>query len=497
MLDPRTITAYRARTWLYPKDPPFHPHERYPEYELRSTSGVRNEAYEAVRECLRLAGLDRSRFGTGAWNPFGGLILPGNTVLLKPNLIKERHPSDERGWEYLVTNGSIVRAIADYVWRALEGRGRVIVADAPHTDASFQEICRIVGLGELRSFYRGHGLDFDIYDLRKEEWTTKNDVTIAKQELPGDPRGYVAVDLEGASELAGHGGSGRYYGADYDYGEVNRHHSEGRHEYLVARSAIDCDVLFNLPKLKTHKKTGLTASLKNLVGINGDKNWLPHHTEGDPSNGGDEHPRRGLVHDLERRLVRGMYRWLVKAPGITPGIYRKLRPLGLAAFGHTEDVIRSGNWAGNDTAWRMCLDLNKILLYGSSQGGLRSSVPQHRKRILIMVDALLAGEGRGPMNPHRVDAGLILFGVNPASVDAACAYLMGFDPEKIPIVRQAFRCRAYPIADWEWSDVRIVSNVPEWNTCLPEIPEESTLHFEPHFGWKGAIERDTGRGAGR
>ena len=53
---------------------------------------------------------------------------------------------------------------------------------------------------------------------------------------------------------------------------------------------MKCDLFVNLPKLKTHKKTGITCSLKNFVGINGDKNWLPHHTEGVPANGGDEFP---------------------------------------------------------------------------------------------------------------------------------------------------------------------------------------------------------------
>ena len=48
------------------------------------------------------------------------------------------------------------------------------------------------------------------------------------------------------------------------------------------------DVVINLPKLKTHKKTGVTISLKNMVGINGYRNCLPHHTIGTPDASGDE-----------------------------------------------------------------------------------------------------------------------------------------------------------------------------------------------------------------
>ncbi len=107
----------------------------------------------------------------------------------------------------------------------------------------------------------------------------------------------------------------------------------------------------------------------------------------------------------------------------------------------------------------------------------------------MLVDGIVAGEGNGPLNCDPVHADVLIFGTNPASVDAACAVLMGFDPEKIPVVRNAFRCRHYPIADWDWCDVRLVSNKPEWNGLLPDIPYESTFHFRPHFGWVGQIER--------
>ena len=66
---------------------------------------------------------------------------------------------------------------------------------------------------------------------------------------------------------------------------------------------------------------------------------------------------------------------------------------------------------------------------------------------------------------------------------------MGFDPERIPIVRQSFRCRHYPLAEWGWQDVRLVSDRTEWNGPLPEVADEATFRFEPHFGWKGHIER--------
>jgi len=487
----RNVAVVRSSVTSYPVEAPFHPQERYPEYEFHSISSAPNPVYDAVRLAFKIAGLDSTRYNTPNWNPLGGLINPGETVLLKPNLIKELHPRDPYGWQYVLTHGSVIRAVADYLWKAMKCQGRIVVADAPQTDSSFTEIVRILGLDVIRDFYLAQGLDFELIDLRREEWVNRDGVIFSRRQLPGDPNGYIVFDLGEHSEFADHPGAGRYYGADYDAGELNRHHNGGRHEYLIAGSAIQYDVVFNLPKLKTHKKAGITVSLKNLVGINGDKNWLPHHTEGHPAIGGDEHPNPDFKHRIERTLIPLFRQLALRVPWVGPWLFRLARQVGTPVFGDTEKVIRSGNWWGNDTVWRMCLDLNKILFYGNSDGTLRPGTPENRKRYYVLVDGIIAGQGNGPINPDPVPAGILVFGLHPASVDAACAYLMGYHPERIPIVRQAFRCRDYPLAEWDWRDVRLVSNRPEWNGALTDIPDDVTLHFEPHFGWKGHIERLT------
>lgn len=479
---------YRSGAAAYPEEAPFHPAEPYPEYGIGPLSAAPNPVYAAVRECLRCAGLDAGNFGTSGWNPLRGLIRPGETVLLKPNLVKESHPRDPMGWQYVLTHGSVIRAVADYIWKALEGRGRIILADAPQTDSSFTGIISILGLDHIRDFYREQGLALDLIDLRQEEWTALDGVIVERRCIAGDPLGGIAYDLADASEFAGHRGAGRYYGADYDADVVNYHHSGGRHEYMIAASAIHCDVLFSLPKLKTHKKAGVTATLKNLVGVNGDKNWLPHHTEGVPASGGDERPNPGVKQRLERTAVGALRRLSLRVPGMGPWLHRKARGVGRHLFGDTEDVVRSGNWKGNDTVWRMCLDLNKLILYGNPDGTLRDPAPSARKRHYSLVDGVISGEGSGPLNPDPKRTGILLFGVNPASVDAACAYLMGFDPEKIPIIRHAFCARGYPLAEGSWTDVTLRSNHEGWNGRLPEITGE-TFRFRPHFGWTGTVER--------
>jgi len=490
-LTENTVVAWRGKAGEYSGLAPFSPAQRYPEYVFDDTSSETNPAYEGVRGCFEIAGLDLAHFGSPAWNPLGELIHAGESVLLKPNMVHQRHPRDSEGWRYVITHGSVIRAVADYVWKAIGPKGKVILADAPQTDASFSEMAKLLGLDAIRDFYLARGLSFELIDLRQEEWTTRADVVVERRKLAANPYGSVAFDLGQASEFVDHRGAGHYYGADYDAGVVNRHHSGGRHEYLVAGCAIKCDVVFSLPKWKTHKKAGITASLKNVVGVNADKNWLPHHTEGPPAIGGDEHPNPDFKHRTERRMAAAIRGLSHRIPMVGPWVHQLARGIGKPVFGDTESTVRSGNWFGNDTIWRMCLDLNKIIVYGNANGSLRNPRQQSRKRHYVLVDGIIAGEGRGPLNPDPVVAGVLLFGTHPPSVDAACAYLMGFDPEKIPIVSRAFQCRKFPLSDHSWRDVVLRCNDGAWNRRLIAISSSDTFHFVPHFGWKGHIEQSS------
>lgn len=485
----QSVAIYRHSSSNYSSQPPFHPQTRYPEYDLGSLAEEPNPAYEAVRSIFHLAGLDAENYGTRHWNPLQNWIRPGDVVLLKPNMLSARHPRYPEGWQYVLTHGSVIRAVADYVWKALKGDGKIVVADGPQPENSFDEVSRVLGLDKVADFFADQKVNFELVDLRTTERFMKDEVVVGARTLPGDPAGYVTFDLAEASEFVGHRGAGRYYGADYNSEEVNYHHSDGRHEYQLSGTAIACDVFFNLPKLKTHKKVGVTISLKNLVGINGNKNFLPHHTDGDPSNDGDQFITSGLKSDSEKHIVHLMRKLSRNVPTVGPWVHRQARKIGKRIYGTEEETIRSGNWYGNNTAWRMCLDLNKLALYGNSDGSLRLGETIHGKRYLSLVDGIIAGEGSGPLNPDPVASGVIVFGSNPAYVDATCAYLMGFDPNKIPLIRQAFQCHHYSLADCNWGDVTCISNESLWNGRLADIPDESTWRFKPHHGWKGHIER--------
>src|SRR6185369_11234025 len=220
------------------------------------------------------------------------IIQPGDRVVLKPNWIKEhdeRFPGPNH-WQHVITHPAVIEAVARWTSAHLRGRGSITICDAPQTDSSFDRIREYCELDSLLTRLRKAfpGVDFSLLDLRPEEWHAIDGVTVARTKLSGDPRGNTHVRLDSASEFVGYHGQGRLYGASFDMAETNEKHIGKSHEYLLCRTPMDADVFVNLPKLKTHKKVGMTCALKNLVGINANKNWLPHHTEGTPDQGGDQ-----------------------------------------------------------------------------------------------------------------------------------------------------------------------------------------------------------------
>src|SRR5262249_55903463 len=142
-------------------------------------------------------------------------------------------------------------------------------------------------------------LDVLAVDFRKERSEKRGGMIVSRIPNNGDPMGYRAVELGPVSRFTGlNGRSGRYRGTQYDPATMSSSHSDARNAYLFPATVLDADVLVNLPKLKTHRKAGITAAMKNLVGINGSKDWLPHHSFGSVAEGGDEY----LAPSLRKRL---------------------------------------------------------------------------------------------------------------------------------------------------------------------------------------------------
>jgi len=444
MIDPRRVAVIRQE----------------PRYELEQVRG-------SVRGALEVLGM--------TWPD---LIRPGERVLLKPNFIRESHTERLNEWEQIITHGTVIAAVALEAADALNGRGTITIADAPQTDSDFDRICARTELPRLRErLQRDYpDLHVEVLDLRREFWRTERGVVVERRRLKEDPRGYTLVDLGEQSSF--HGKDGTFYGADYDTAFTATHHSGGRHEYLLSRSAMDADVFINLPKLKTHKKVGVTLSLKNLVGINGDKNYLPHFCIGTPAQGGDEFPRSDRASSLQSALISAFKR-AAKVSGTAAKLWAPIAVrLGTAMFGPTSAVVRSGNWHGNDTTWRMTLDLNRILFNfdGTAQ---RRRTPL---RYLTIIDGIIAGEGNGPMEADAKPCGVLIAGTNPAPADLVATRLMGFDWRKVAMIREAFRLSTLKLADFAPEEIQVIPSLGE------------LFHFRPHFGWVGHLEAEPADG---
>jgi uncharacterized protein (DUF362 family) len=420
---------------------------------------------------------------------FKEMICRNDTVALKPNWIQHSHHDNPREWEALITHRSVITSVLEHVLTALNGSGRVIIADGPHTDASWDRIMDRMAPNLWKSMGDDTGVEVEITDLRDTEWITEGGVIKGRREKAGDPLGSTVVDLGEKSEFWEHKPSGMgYYGADYNCQETNDVHNRKCNKYKVSKSIIEADVFINLPKLKTHKKAGITCSLKNLVGISTYRNWLPHYTMGTPEQDGDQFPDSKVRAKAEIYLMSQIKSFIYSHPNFGSMFAKLINTLGKRIFGDTKAIMRSGNWYGNDTIWRTVLDLNKILLYANPDGSMREPFTSNAKRYLTIVDGIIGGEGDGPLAPDRVESGVLIGGTNAVAVDCVCAKIMGFDYKKIPMIYRAYNIKHFPLVDFEYKGIEVISNEERFHGVLSQLNDEDMFTFKPHFGWKKHIE---------
>ncbi len=472
-IDRRRVAAVRSTQPGYPRLVPYDAGEAYPELGDHPVARTPNPVYAAVRESLRLLGMDSARYGTAAWNPLGELVEPGMRVLIKPNMVRHENHGPG-GTDCLITHASVIRAVLDFVLVALRGDGEVWIGDSPLQSCEFDKLRRMANLDPMLDAVRERTpVPVHLADFRRVG-TVEDGTGIAgeRHALASDPNGLQPVDLGAHSTLAPlDNGHDLYRVTGYDAEETPLHHRPGKHEYLIARTALQSDVLFNLPKLKTHRKAGMTCALKNLVGLNGDKSWLPHHRAGATDKGGDEYPcsssRKQMISRLDYEVDAagpGARRTALRALRKAVSVTHRVVPL--------PDTYREGSWYGNDTIWRTVLDLNRAALYARADGTFGTT----RRRWMTIVDAIVTGENEGPLRPDPVYSGVILAGFDQALVDLACARMIGFDPDRIPSVREAFKVGEWPITDFTPDDLEVI----------PELP---STPLRPSLGWLGHVER--------
>ena len=464
---------------------PFHPSCRYPELAgLPYAVGcqAQNMVYDGVREVFRNLGFDKEHQDSASWNPLKDYVQPGQKVVIKPNLVRGEHPYGDAYMESMITHASVIRPIIDYVLLATGGNVTIMVGDVPLQDCRWDDAVAKSGLRALADFYAGENIDIDLVDMRFEiAYVNKYDIIDKRAPNPSrNSTMYFAVDLGEQSELIDIIDSApRFEITDYGKGTVQEHHNKGKNEYLIPKEILEADLFINVPKLKTHRKAGYTCAMKNLIGINGNKSWIAHHTRGVKGKKGDEFNRISLKKYMQVRL----WNWLKLSPmGISAAsmlkkifmrtVWKGKTYKQVSAEGKQTDFFFEGSWHGNDTIWRCVKDLNKIVLYADKAGRMSG---EKQRKYLCIVDAVWAGEKEGPVEQSPKALGCVFGGLNPVYVDYAASRLMKYNYLDLPTIRYGFQNRWWKLTEKKAEDVSIGCSKPL---------QEAASYFNPSVGWK-------------
>ena len=446
------VFIQNAKIFEYNNKNNFNPSLIYPEginLDIKSDDAI----YDNIRNLFILMELDKKNIGLKSWNPFSDFIKPGYNVVIKPNLVYHINKLNGGSMDSMITNFSVIRPIIDYVLLALKGSGSVVLGDAPVQECEFEKVISINNLDEAIKCYNNNGFNIKLMDFRKNN----------NEDLE-----CVTVSLDKDSSLCE---IDKYYKqfaiSNYDLRIMHKHHSIGRHEYLIPKIILDADVIINLPKAKTHRIAGITASMKNFVGANAKKEYLPHHRNGNIYNNGDEYPEKSILKKCQSFVKNYTYK------------HNKLIDfvnLGLRGF---QKILRKnrylkGMWYGNDTIWRTILDINKIIIYADRNGKMQRKA---QRVVLNLADMIICGEKEGPLTPTLKPVGLVVAGFNQLNVDKTICQIMGFDFNKIKFIANGYKLKKYRISTSSkfnvYDDCGLVSEIEKYNK-----------HFNPSDGWK-------------
>ena len=473
----------------YPLEAPFGPGQRYPEYPFGDINEAgrsgENQVYDALRTILRSCDLDMDNYDTSSWNPFGGWVKPGDTVLIKPNLVMDHDPAEQdqvRGLQCMITHPAVVRFVFDYTVIALQGKGTIIVGDAPVQDCDFEKMKSASGYDKLFDFMNRalpDGIVFLNGDFRDTCLKRENGTLIQSDNPQRIFEGKV-IDLGDESYFKVYRNKRRLRVTNYDGARTVEHHTNGKNEYCINSCVLKADVIFNLCKPKTHRIAGFTGAMKNLVGMNSRKEFLPHHTKGYSRTGGDEYSDghvliksiNSIANDLKNRSMEKNHDQLTR---FFDGIGRKT---GKFLDIKQPDRYKFGMWHQNDTIWRTILDLNHLVIYCDKNDRM-SDKPQ--RRMVNFGDMIVSGEKEGPLCPSYKYVGGILFSDSVVEFDYLLVHLMGFLPEMFPVMRHALADEQFRIE----LPVILRSNNDSFIGYVEKL--KKNFAFIPTAGWKAIL----------
>lgn len=441
------------------------------------------EIYSMIENGFKLLNMDKKNTDTSDWNPLNEIIKPGDYVLIKPNMVLERNMGNN-GEDCLYTNPSIVKCIIDYAVKALDGSGRIVVADAPVQQCNFDKLIEESGYKDLINYYKNNNINIELKDMRGLISTKENGNLIQKKiNSPGK-----VINLGTNSEHYEEKDDNRVRITNYDPSELLKHHCGKTHEYYISDELLKADVVINIPKPKSHRKAGITIAMKNFVGVNVRKEFLPHHKYGSKRNGGDEYKSNSILLRISSRLIDLSNNNLSKNRK-NKKIFSKIARV-ISGFDKrfiSRDKTREGSWYGNDTIWRTIADINKIVYFADKNGNMKNNI---QRKVFNIADMIIVGEKEGPLLPSPKYFGTIVMGEDIYQFDLVCATLLGIDKNKVPLYKNITKIKKYKYFD-DSDKYMIKSNCKEYNDKLyNEILKDNTANIIPSEGWKGHIELD-------
>ncbi len=349
----------------YGSTPPFDPED--------------NPAYDFVWATVEELGLG------SASSPLEDLVAPGDTVLIKPNLVGSG--------EAVYSRPEVVRPLVDMAIAA--GATEIYIGDGTAARVSgTSSIVNATDYPELISILsaRHPGISIQFVDLNVLSdgwhWVSLG----SSSSFAGS--GYTDYDLNSYSgTLYGH----TYYETADPQGVNPDGHALGW--YAVNDRVLDADVIINVPKMKTHNLMINTLSLKNLVGF----------------------------------TLRSTY-----TEGTADCLYR----IAHCITGGNGNLY----YFNNDIFWRAVCDVNKIVLYADTEGELQAA-PQ--RKYLNVIDGIQAMERSENTNTGGgglpCDRNVVLAGIDPVAVDAVASRVMGYDYHQVPVISNASLDSLHPV----------------------------------------------------
>ena len=352
--------------------------------------------------------------------------LQGKKILLKPNWVK--HSYQQFDEICLRTHDDFLIAVLE--WVLSKKPASVVLGDAPIQGCRWEKVVTATLLNKVETLSLRYNIPVTIKDFRRVVFdTAANNIDVERNPMSA----YVIFDVGKKSYLEPITSAEKnlFRVSQYDPDKFMATHKPGMHKYCITKELFDADIVISLPKVKTHQKTGITAALKNIVGLNGDKDFLPHHRIGGTGMGGDSYPGNNKLRywaelaldNANRKKGKQIYWFWIRLSSL-------LWKISLPTKQHQP----SAAWFGNDTTWRMVMDLNMIVNYGRADGTLADS-PQ--RFLYSFCDGIVGGQGDGPLRPDPLNLGVVCFTNDSATADVCMADLMGLKVNKMPLLMAA------------------------------------------------------------